>query len=194
MARHAQPDAILYTLWVNKMSVARDDRASLPLSAAEAEAGSYKRHLGSAGRRPLSIKWRTGASCRAFVDKFKSHTEYGPLPPVILATLRKRMIALSAEIAEGLVFANGSLAHMTESLGTLPAAKRTDPDFFIGNRIRTCISEDVDEAKAVLRKTMAHYWAMPNYQNYWKEAGYSTRLTRRKRRSPGDAPMSYPNI
>jgi hypothetical protein len=31
---------------------------------------------------------------RAFVEKFKSHTEYGPLPPVILATLRKRMIAL----------------------------------------------------------------------------------------------------
>jgi len=108
---------------------------------------------------------------RAFVEKFKSHTAYGPLPSVILATLRKRMIALAAEIAEGLVFANGSRAHMAESLGILPAAKRNDPDFFIGNRIRTCICDDVDVAKAVLRKTMAHYWAMPNYQNYWKEAG-----------------------
>jgi hypothetical protein len=48
------------------------------------------------------------------------------------------MIALSGEIAEGLVFANGSRAHMTNSLGVLPAAKRSDPDFFIGNRIRTC--------------------------------------------------------
>ena len=114
---------------------------------------------------------------RAFVAKFKSHAEYGPLPPVILATLRKRMIALSAEIAEGLVFANASRAHMAESLGTLPAAKRGDPDFFIGNRIRTCISDDVDEAKAVLRKTMAHYWAMPNYRNYWKEAGYLDEMT-----------------
>src|SRR6202048_4216005 len=73
---------------------------------------------------------------RAFVAKFKSHAEYGPLPPVILATLRKRMIALSAEIADGLVFANASRAHMTESLGALPAAKRSDADFFIGNRIR----------------------------------------------------------
>src|ERR1700730_10032814 len=62
---------------------------------------------------------------RTFVEKFKAHTEYGPLPPVIIATLRKRMIALSAEIAEGLVFANGSCAHMTESLGSLPAAKRS---------------------------------------------------------------------
>ena len=51
-------------------------------------------------------------------------------------------------------------------------AKRNQPGFLIGNRIRTCISDDVNEAKAVLRKTMAHYWAMPNYQNYWKEAGY----------------------
>jgi hypothetical protein len=66
---------------------------------------------------------------------------------------------------------------MAESLGTLPAAKRGDPDFFIGNRIRTCISDDVDEAKAVLRKTMAHYWAMPNYRNYWKEAGYLEEMT-----------------
>ena len=48
---------------------------------------------------------------RAFVEKFKSRTEYGPLPPVVLATLRKRMVALSAEIGEGLVFANGSRAH-----------------------------------------------------------------------------------
>ena len=87
------------------------------------------------------------------------------------------MIALSAEIAEGLVFANASCAHMGESLGTLSAAKRGDPDFSIGNRIRTCISDDVDEARAVLRKTMAHYWAMPNYRNYWKEAGYLDEMT-----------------
>ena len=57
------------------------------------------------------------------------------------------------------------------------AAKRSDPGFFIGNRIRTCVSDDVDEAKAVLRKTMAHYWAMPNYRNYWREAGYVEEMT-----------------
>ena len=53
-----------------------------------------------------------------------------------------------------------------------PAAKRADPDFFIGNRIRTCISDDVAEAKAVLRRTMSHYGLLPYYRNYWKEAGY----------------------
>jgi hypothetical protein len=56
---------------------------------------------------------------RAFVAKFKSHAEYGPLPPVILATLRKRMIALSAEIAEGLVFAK----ERTRSRGRAPLSR-----------------------------------------------------------------------
>src|SRR5271155_5151746 len=45
---------------------------------------------------------------RAFIEKFKARSEYGPLPPVIVATLRKRMIALAGEIGDGLVFANGS--------------------------------------------------------------------------------------
>jgi alkanesulfonate monooxygenase SsuD/methylene tetrahydromethanopterin reductase-like flavin-dependent oxidoreductase (luciferase family) len=108
---------------------------------------------------------------RAFVEKFRAHT-YGDLPPIVLATLRKRMIALAGEIADGIVFANASRAHMAESLAALPAAKRNNPNFFIGNRIRTCIANDVGEARAVLRNTMAGYWAMPNYRNYWKEAGY----------------------
>jgi len=109
---------------------------------------------------------------RNFVAKYKAHNASGPLPPVILATLRKRMIALAAEIAEGIVFANGSRSHMAESLAILPAATRADPNFYIGNRIRTCICDDIAEAKATLRRTMSGYALMPNYRNYWKEAGY----------------------
>src|SRR5947207_5890827 len=56
------------------------------------------------------------ADIRAFVRKFKSYDNIGGLPPVMLATLRKRMIALSGEIAEGLVFSGGSRAHMADSL------------------------------------------------------------------------------
>src|SRR6266403_1652292 len=55
------------------------------------------------------------ADIRAFVARFKSYDNIGGLPPVILATLRKRMIALSGEIAEGLVFSGGSRAHMADS-------------------------------------------------------------------------------
>jgi alkanesulfonate monooxygenase SsuD/methylene tetrahydromethanopterin reductase-like flavin-dependent oxidoreductase (luciferase family) len=114
---------------------------------------------------------------RAFVAKLKSYEGIGALPPIILAALRKRMVALAAEIADGLVFANGSLSHMAASLAVLPAAKRNDPNFFIGNRIRTCICDDEAEAKAVLRRTVTNYALMPNYRNYWKEAGYLEEMT-----------------
>jgi alkanesulfonate monooxygenase SsuD/methylene tetrahydromethanopterin reductase-like flavin-dependent oxidoreductase (luciferase family) len=117
------------------------------------------------------------ADIRAFVAKYKSFDGLGGLPPVILATLRKRMIALAGEIAEGMVFSGGSRAHMRESLAVLPASKRADPNFFIGNRIRTCISDDIAEAKAVLRQTMRHYADLPYYRNYWKEAGYLEEMT-----------------
>jgi alkanesulfonate monooxygenase SsuD/methylene tetrahydromethanopterin reductase-like flavin-dependent oxidoreductase (luciferase family) len=113
---------------------------------------------------------------RAFVAKFRSYEGIGELPPIILAALRKRMVALAGEIADGLVFANGSRSHMAESLSALPAEKRSDPSFFIGNRIRTCICDDVAEAKSVLRRTMSHYALLPYYRNYWKEAGYTEEM------------------
>jgi alkanesulfonate monooxygenase SsuD/methylene tetrahydromethanopterin reductase-like flavin-dependent oxidoreductase (luciferase family) len=131
---------------------------------------------------------------RAFVEKFRAHTAYGELPPIILATLRKRMIALAGEIADGIVFANASRAHMAESLAALPVAKRNDPNFFIGNRIRTCIADDVGEAKAVLRKTMAGYWAMPNYRNYWREAGYADEINAAERAIAEGRSAELPNL
>ncbi|MDI1286947.1 MAG: LLM class flavin-dependent oxidoreductase [Reyranella sp.] len=112
------------------------------------------------------------ADTRAFIEKFRAESAFGPLPPIIVAALRKRMVALSGELAQGVVFANASLSHMGESLAALPAAKRNSPDFFIGNMIPTCINDDVEAAKAVNRRTLSNYALLPNYRNYWKEAGY----------------------
>ena len=82
------------------------------------------------------------------------------------------MVALAGELAEGVVFANVCRSHMNHSLAALPAAKRNSEAFFIGNMIPTCISDDVEAAKAVNRKTLSRYAELPNYRNYWKEAGY----------------------
>src|SRR3954454_667012 len=112
----------------------------------------------------------------AFVAKYRAYENVGGLPPIVLATLRKRMIALAGEIADGMVFANGSRSHMAESLAVLPPEKREDPAVFIGNRIRTCISADPGEARAVLRRAMTHYALLPYYRNYWKEAGYGEEM------------------
>lgn len=114
---------------------------------------------------------------RAFVEKMRSFEGIGPLPPIILAALRKRMVALAGEIAEGLIFANASRSHMKESLAALPADKRADPDFLVANMIPTCITDDVEAGKAVNRRTLTRYAMLPNYRNYWKEAGYSEEMT-----------------
>jgi alkanesulfonate monooxygenase SsuD/methylene tetrahydromethanopterin reductase-like flavin-dependent oxidoreductase (luciferase family) len=61
---------------------------------------------------------------------------------------------------------------MAESLSHIPAEKR-DGDFFIGDMIPTCI-DDNDPAAAmnVSKRTLTSYLMLPNYRNYWKEAGY----------------------
>jgi alkanesulfonate monooxygenase SsuD/methylene tetrahydromethanopterin reductase-like flavin-dependent oxidoreductase (luciferase family) len=113
---------------------------------------------------------------RNFVEKFRAQAGLGALPPIVIAALRKKMVALAGEIAEGVVFANASLSHMATSLAALPEAKRNDPNFFIGNMIPTCISDDTEAAKAVNRRTLSNYGFLPNYRNYWKEAGYEAEM------------------
>lgn len=113
---------------------------------------------------------------RDFVQRFHAQEGLGPLPPIIVAALRRKMVALAGEIAEGVVFANASRSHMAASLAALPADKRSDPAFFIGNMIPTCISDDVEAAKAVHRRTLTSYAFLPNYRNYWKEAGYQEEM------------------
>lgn len=114
---------------------------------------------------------------RDFVQKLRAVEGVGDLPPIIIAALRQKMVALAGEISEGVVFANASRSHMTASLAALPVAKRNDPGFFIGNMLPTCISDDVEAAKSVCRKTLVHYAFLPNYRNYWKEAGYVEEMT-----------------
>jgi alkanesulfonate monooxygenase SsuD/methylene tetrahydromethanopterin reductase-like flavin-dependent oxidoreductase (luciferase family) len=117
------------------------------------------------------------ADIRAFVSRFRAHEGFGPLPPIILAALRRGMVALAGEIADGLVFANASRSHMAASLAVLPAEKRRDPGFLIANMIPTCIADDVEAAKAVNRRTLTRYTMLPNYRNYWREAGYGEEMT-----------------
>jgi alkanesulfonate monooxygenase SsuD/methylene tetrahydromethanopterin reductase-like flavin-dependent oxidoreductase (luciferase family) len=113
---------------------------------------------------------------RSFVERFRGQEGLGTLPPIIIAALRRKMVALAGEIAEGVVFANAARSHMAASLAALPAQKRNDPGFFIGNMIPTCISDDIEAAKAVNRRTLTSYGFLPNYRNYWKEAGYQEEM------------------
>jgi alkanesulfonate monooxygenase SsuD/methylene tetrahydromethanopterin reductase-like flavin-dependent oxidoreductase (luciferase family) len=114
---------------------------------------------------------------RRFVQDLKAGAKQtGELPPITLATLRRKMTALSAEIAQGAVWANAARSHMPESLKALPDAARTGPEFFIGNMVPTCIDADRAAAAAVNRRTLVGYVKLPNYQNYWIEAGFEEEM------------------
>ena len=133
-----------------------------------AHAPSYAR-MGVTPGKPLS-------DTRAFVEKLRAVDGIGALPPIILAALRRKMVALAGEIGQGVVFANAARSHMATSLAALPAAKRADTGFFIGVMIPTCIADDIEAAKAVNRRTLTGYARLPNYRNYWKEAGYTEEM------------------
>ena len=65
---------------------------------------------------------------------------------------------------------------MAQSLHHLPAERRQDPEFFIGNMVPTCIDDDKTTAAAVNRRTLTSYVRLPNYQNYWIEAGFEEEM------------------
>jgi alkanesulfonate monooxygenase SsuD/methylene tetrahydromethanopterin reductase-like flavin-dependent oxidoreductase (luciferase family) len=130
---------------------------------------------------------------RGFVQRLRDQQGLGELPPIMIAALRRKMVALAGEIAEGVVFANAARSHMATSLDALPAAKRDDPAFYIGNMLPTCISDDIEAARAVCRRTLTPYAFLPNYRNYWKEAGYVEEMAAVERAIAEDRRDDVPN-
>ncbi len=113
---------------------------------------------------------------RDYVDTLRAAGEsMGGLPPVVLATLRDRMLELSVEVGDGAVWANASLSRMAHSLSLVPD-ERLAEGFSIGNMIPTVIDDDLDAARARNRRTLQGYVALPNYRNYWIEAGYEAEM------------------
>jgi len=130
---------------------------------------AMNRRLGLVTGKPL-------ADARDFAERFRSAPRVGELPPLVLAALRRKMVALAGEVADGVVFANVARSHLPSSLAALPAEKRGDPSFFVGNMIPTCVADDRAAAAAVSRRTLAFYLRLPNYRNAWSEAGYGEEM------------------
>ncbi len=116
------------------------------------------------------------ADTREYVETMrKVGDSMGGLPPITLATLRDKMVALSVEIAEGAVWANASRSRMGHSLSLIPEERRAD-GFYVGNMIPTVIDDDREAGAARNRATLKGYVRLPNYRNYWKDAGYEEEM------------------
>ena len=131
--------------------------------------GPVIKRLGVETGKPLS-------DMREYVGTMRAAGEQmGGLPPVVLATLRDKMVGLSVEAGDGAVWANASRSRMAHSLSLVPA-ERLAAGFWVGNMIPTVIDDDLEAARARNRKTLAGYVALPNYRNYWIEAGYEEEM------------------
>jgi alkanesulfonate monooxygenase SsuD/methylene tetrahydromethanopterin reductase-like flavin-dependent oxidoreductase (luciferase family) len=124
--------------------------------------------LGVATGKPLTDMSNYVASMRGN-SRFS-----GELPPIYLAALRDKMLALSVDVAEGAIWANASLSDISRQVELVPSARRSS--FFMANMIPTVISDDEGAALAIHRKTLTGYISLPNYRNYWRQAGYAEEM------------------
>lgn len=99
----------------------------------------------------------------------------GPLPPIYMATLRDKMLDLALAEADGAIWANASRRYMPTQIARVQAAARDN--FVLANMVPTVIDADLDAARAIHRRTLVAYVTLPNYRNYWKQAGYEEEMT-----------------
>jgi len=112
-----------------------------------------------------------------YVTAMKANERFsGALPPILLATLRDKMLELATKIADGAIWANASLRDIERQVRNAQAAR--PEGFRLSNMIPTVISDDIDAARAINRKTMVGYVSLPNYRNYWRQAGFDVEMDR----------------
>ena len=115
------------------------------------------------------------ADIKNYLATMKAQERFsGDLPPIYLAALRNKMMHLASEISNGAIWANASRKSIAAQIALLPDSKRSN--MFLANMIPTVISDDVEAARAIHRKTLVGYVTLPNYRNYWRACGYGEQM------------------
>lgn len=97
------------------------------------------------------------------------------LPPLLFAALRDKMIATSVELGDGTIFANISLNDAARAVAQIPQERR-DAGYIVANMIPTIIDDDKEAAASRHRQSLQSYAMLPNYRNYWRQAGYADEM------------------
>jgi alkanesulfonate monooxygenase SsuD/methylene tetrahydromethanopterin reductase-like flavin-dependent oxidoreductase (luciferase family) len=130
--------------------------------------GPAMRRLGIQTGKPLT-------DMREYVGAIRDASRAsGTLPPIYLATLRDKMLDLAMEIGDGAIWANASRRYMPAQVARVRESR--GDEFFLANMVPTVIDADLDAARAIHRRTLAGYVTLPNYRNYWKQAGYGAEM------------------
>lgn len=91
----------------------------------------------------------------------------GADPPLVLAALGPKMMALAGERTQGILPANCPVEH------TEHARKVLGPDKWIATMQHAVLCEDADRARAIGRQALSFYAEAPNYYKNWYRYGFS---------------------
>ncbi len=104
---------------------------------------------------------------RAYLNALKKDQKDAETWPIVLAALRPMMLSLSAEMTFGAIPYNTIPAH------TAAAKKILGPDKWLAVEQKVCLETDPVKARALGRKEMERYLALPNYRNSWLTMGFT---------------------
>jgi probable F420-dependent oxidoreductase len=104
---------------------------------------------------------------RAYLEGIHKGLPAGEEPPVVVAALGPKMLALSAEKSRGAVPYNVTPKH------TAQAAAILGPGKMLAVEQKVTLETDPVRARALGRKELSRYMVLPNYRNNWLREGFS---------------------
>lgn len=104
---------------------------------------------------------------RAYLEGIRKGGDAALEGPVLLAALGPKMLALAAAQADGAVPYNVTPEH------TRQAAAVLGPGKVLAVEQKVCVETDRARARALGRKELARYMALPNYVNNWLRLGFT---------------------
>ena len=107
------------------------------------------------------------SAMRTYLDGIHKDLPAGQEPPVMVAALGPKMLALSAEKSQGAVPYNVTPKH------TAQAAKILGPKKWLAVEQKVTLETDPARARALGRKELSRYMVLPNYRNNWLREGFS---------------------
>jgi probable F420-dependent oxidoreductase len=107
------------------------------------------------------------AAMGAYLDGINKAAPSGEPPPVVIAALGPKMLALSGAKARGAVPYNVTPQH-TEKAATI-----LGPSKWLAVEQKVTLETDPAKARALGRKELSRYMGLPNYRNSWLRQGFA---------------------
>ena len=114
------------------------------------------------------VQGQSGKPYQALVSYLDELDEYGvPANQRVLAALGPRVLKLAAERAAGAHPANATPEHAAQARAII------GPNALLAPVHNVVLSADAEEARAIARKGLDHYFSLTNYVSSWKRLGFT---------------------